>query len=315
MILFSETGEKLVNNRLNWSFGTFILTSDMWKQSEGWKETFKYGLFLTYYLVDRSTFLWNFCTGSYLKLNLVINAFFLYCKLLMYLKMSDIISLIKLGKSRCISLLLCFWHINCPILMVIYPNNYSNFRTIMEVIMKNKWLLCILLMLFLPFGLFAQVAPPLEEQKTEAQEAPENNKEVTTNSDTTTDGDAGKTIKGVINDEQGETIIGASVIIKGEDTGTTSDMDGRFTLEAPEGAILVISYIGYHTQEVKVRKRSLLRVVLKEDNQLLDEVVVVGTELSKRVTLRVLCPVYPTDNTKINQYNGLKIYSRVVLPV
>lgn len=169
--------------------------------------------------------------------------------------------------------------------MVIYPNNYSNFRTIMEVIMKNKWLLCILLMLFLPFGLFAQVAPPLEEQKTEAQEAPENNKEVTTNSDTTTDGDAGKTIKGVINDEQGETIIGASVIIKGEDTGTTSDMDGRFTLEAPEGAILLISYIGYHTQEVKVRKRSLLRVVLKEDNQLLDEVVVVGYGTVKKSDL------------------------------
>lgn len=169
--------------------------------------------------------------------------------------------------------------------MVIYPNNYSNFRTIMEVIMKNKWLLCIFLMQFLPFGLFAQVAPPLEEQKTEIQEAPENNNEVTINSDTTTDGDAGKTIKGVINDEQGETIIGASVIIKGEDTGTTSDMDGRFTLEAPEGAILVISYIGYHTQEVKVRKRSLLRVVLKEDNQLLDEVVVVGYGTVKKSDL------------------------------
>ena len=232
-----------------------------------------------------STFLWNFCTGSCLKLNLVINAFFLYCKLFMYLKISDIISFVKLDKSRCISLLLCFWHINCPILMVIYPNNYSNFRTIMEVIMKNKWLLCILLMLFLPFGLFAQVAPPLEKQKTETQEAPENNNEVTTNSDTNTDGDAGKTIKGVINDEQGETIIGASVIIKGEDTGTTSDMDGRFTLEAPEGAILVISYIGYHTQEVKVRKRSLLRVVLKEDNQLLDEVVVVGYGTVKKSDL------------------------------
>ena len=151
--------------------------------------------------------------------------------------------------------------------------------------MKNKWLLCILLMLFLPFGLFAQVAPPLEKQKTETQEASENNNEVTTNSDTNTDGDAGKTIKGVINDEQGETIIGASVIIKGEDTGTTSDMDGRFTLEAPEGAILVISYIGYHTQEVKVRKRSLLRVVLKEDNQLLDEVVVVGYGTVKKSDL------------------------------
>ena len=151
--------------------------------------------------------------------------------------------------------------------------------------MKNKWLLCIVLMLYLPFGLFAQVAPPLEKQKTETQEAPENNNEVTTNSDTNTDGDAGKTIKGVINDEQGETIIGASVIIKGEDTGTTSDMDGRFTLEAPEGAILVISYIGYHTQEVKVRKRSLLRVVLKEDNQLLDEVVVVGYGTVKKSDL------------------------------
>ena len=151
--------------------------------------------------------------------------------------------------------------------------------------MKNKWLLCILLMLFLPFGLFAQVAPPLEKQKTETQEAPENNNEVTTNSDTNTDGDAGKTIKGVINDEQGDTIIRASVIIKGEDTGTTSDMDGRFTLEAPEGAILVISYIGYHTQEVKVRKRSLLRVVLKEDNQLLDEVVVVGYGTVKKSDL------------------------------
>lgn len=125
----------------------------------------------------------------------------------------------------------------------------------------------------------------MKKQKTETQEAPENNNEVTTNSDTNTDGDAGKTIKGVINDEQGETIIGASVIIKGEDTGTTSDMDGRFTLEAPEGAILVISYIGYHTQEVKVRKRSLLRVVLKEDNQLLDEVVVVGYGTVKKSDL------------------------------
>nr|WP_271704091.1 TonB-dependent receptor [Bacteroides xylanisolvens] len=155
----------------------------------------------------------------------------------------------------------------------------------MKVIMKNKWLLCILLMLFLPFGLFAQVAPALEEQKTETQEAPGNNEETTTIGNAATEGDAGKTIKGVINDEQGETIIGASVIVKGEDTGTTSDMDGRFSLEAPEGAILVISYIGYHTQEVKVRKRSLLHIVLKEDNQLLDEVVVVGYGTVKKSDL------------------------------
>ncbi|WP_223225879.1 MULTISPECIES: SusC/RagA family TonB-linked outer membrane protein [Bacteroides] len=151
--------------------------------------------------------------------------------------------------------------------------------------MKNKWLLCILLMQFLPFGLFAQVAPALEEQKTETQEAPGNNEETTTTGNAATEGDAEKTIKGVINDEQGETIIGASVIVKGEDTGTTSDMDGRFSLEAPEGATLVISYIGYHTQEVKVRKRSLLHIVLKEDNQLLDEVVVVGYGTVKKSDL------------------------------
>lgn len=169
--------------------------------------------------------------------------------------------------------------------MVIYPNNYSNFRSIMKVIMKNKWLLCILLMQFLSFGLFAQVAPALEEQKTETQEAPGNNEETTTIGNAATEGDAEKTIKGVINDEQGETIIGASVIVKGEDTGTTSDMDGRFSLEAPEGATLVISYIGYHTQEVKVRKRSLLHIVLKEDNQLLDEVVVVGYGTVKKSDL------------------------------
>ncbi|TRX44555.1 TonB-dependent receptor [Bacteroides sp. HF-5092] len=155
----------------------------------------------------------------------------------------------------------------------------------MKVIMKNKWLLCILLMQFLPFGLFAQVAPALEEQKTETQEAPGNNEETTTTGNAATEGDAEKTIKGVINDEQGETIIGASVIVKGEDTGTTSDMDGRFSLEAPEGATLVISYIGYHTQEVKVRKRSLLHIVLKEDNQLLDEVVVVGYGTVKKSDL------------------------------
>lgn len=151
--------------------------------------------------------------------------------------------------------------------------------------MKNKWLLCILLMQFLPFGLFAQVAPALEEQKTETQEAPGNNEETTTIGNAATEGDAEKTIKGVINDEQGETIIGASVIVKGEDTGTTSDMDGRFSLEAPEGATLVISYIGYHTQEVKVRKRYLLHIVLKEDNQLLDEVVVVGYGTVKKSDL------------------------------
>lgn len=95
----------------------------------------------------------------------------------------------------------------------------------------------------------------------------------------------GRKITGTVKDDLGEAIVGCNVAVKGEKIGAITDMDGRFTLEAPEGAILVISYIGYHTQEVKVRKRSLLRVVLKEDNQLLDEVVVVGYGTVKKSDL------------------------------
>lgn len=140
----------------------------------------------------------------------------------------------------------------------------------MKGIRKDEWLLSILFMLLLPSHLFSQAASMPEEQPTEIQE---------------TQGDDDRKIKGIIYDEQGETIIGASVLIKGEETGTTSDMDGKFTLEAPLGATLVISYIGYHPQEIKVRKRTTLNIILKEDNQLLDEVVVVGYGTVKKSDL------------------------------
>ncbi|MFG6409961.1 MAG: SusC/RagA family TonB-linked outer membrane protein, partial [Bacteroides acidifaciens] len=140
----------------------------------------------------------------------------------------------------------------------------------MKVIRKDKWLLSILFMSLLPSHLFSQAASMPEEQPTEIQEA---------------QGDDDRKIKGIIYDEQGETIIGASILIKGEETGTTSDMDGKFTLEAPQEATLVISYIGYHPQEIKVRKKSTLNIILKEDNQLLDEVVVVGYGTVKKSDL------------------------------
>lgn len=140
----------------------------------------------------------------------------------------------------------------------------------MKVIRKSKWLLSVLFMFLLPSHLFSQAASMPEEQPTEIQEA---------------GGDDNRTIKGIIYDEQGETIIGASVLIKGEETGTTSDMDGKFSLEAPQGATLIISYIGYHPQEIKVRKRGTLNIILKEDNQLLEEVVVVGYGTVKKSDL------------------------------
>lgn len=94
-----------------------------------------------------------------------------------------------------------------------------------------------------------------------------------------------KTIKGTVTDEKGEPIIGANVIVKGTDEGTITDVDGNFTLQASEHAVLQITYIGYMVNEVAVKKQTQLNVVLREDAQALDEVVVVGYGTQKKVNL------------------------------
>ena len=82
-------------------------------------------------------------------------------------------------------------------------------------------------------------------------------------------------VKGTVVDVKGEPIIGASVVVKETPTlGTITDLDGKFTLDVPKSSVLVISYIGYTTQEVPAK--SIVKVVLKEDNEVLDEVVVIG---------------------------------------
>ena len=92
-------------------------------------------------------------------------------------------------------------------------------------------------------------------------------------------------IKGVVKDSYGETIIGASVIVKGTTTGTVTDMDGNFSLDVPVGTTLEVSYVGYLTQAVFVNS-NLLSIVLKENSTQLSEVVVTGFGLSqKKATL------------------------------
>lgn len=87
---------------------------------------------------------------------------------------------------------------------------------------------------------------------------------------------AQRTVSGVVSDESGEPIIGASVVVKDhESLGTITDLDGKFRFEVPSNSTLVISYIGYVTQEVPVTG-SNITVMLKEDSQILDEVVVIG---------------------------------------
>lgn len=83
-----------------------------------------------------------------------------------------------------------------------------------------------------------------------------------------------KTVKGVVHDANGEPIIGAGVHEKGTKNGTVTDMDGKFSLKAQPGSTLVISYIGFITQEVKAQDAVDIR--LQEDNKALDEVVIVG---------------------------------------
>lgn len=85
-----------------------------------------------------------------------------------------------------------------------------------------------------------------------------------------------RTVSGVITDASGETIIGATVLVKGTTQGTVSDIDGAFTLEVTDDAVVAISYIGYLPKEIPVAGRSTLSIVLHEDRQLLEEVVVVG---------------------------------------
>lgn len=83
-------------------------------------------------------------------------------------------------------------------------------------------------------------------------------------------------IKGKVIDQKGEAIIGATVMVEGTTNGTTTDMDGNFTLEAPVGATLQFSYIGYTPKAIKLGNQTTLSIVLNEDTKQLDEVIVVG---------------------------------------
>ena len=89
------------------------------------------------------------------------------------------------------------------------------------------------------------------------------------------------TITGKVIDVNSEPIIGANVTEKGTTNGTITDIDGNFSLNAPQGATLVISYIGYLTQEVKIASQTSLKIILKENAEALEEVVVVGVSMKR----------------------------------
>lgn len=94
-----------------------------------------------------------------------------------------------------------------------------------------------------------------------------------------------KQVKGTIVDATGMPVIGANVMVKGTTNGTITDMDGNFSLEADNNAILIVSYIGFANQEIKVGNQTNLSITMKEDAEALDEVVVVGYGTQKKVNL------------------------------
>lgn len=103
-------------------------------------------------------------------------------------------------------------------------------------------------------------------------------------------------ITGTVKDNNGEPVIGANVSVKGTTNGTITDVDGNFSLEnISDNDIIVISYIGYTSQEIKAGKQTSLKIILKEDTQAIDEVVVVGFGTQKKVNLTGSIGTVKTD--------------------
>jgi iron complex outermembrane receptor protein len=94
-----------------------------------------------------------------------------------------------------------------------------------------------------------------------------------------------RSVSGTVVDVIGEPIIGASIAVKGTTTGTVTDLDGNFQLTVTDPAVLVISYIGYAMQEVQVAGKNVINVTLREDAQLLSELVVIGYGTMKKSDL------------------------------
>lgn len=94
-------------------------------------------------------------------------------------------------------------------------------------------------------------------------------------------------LKGVVTGDDGYPVIGANVTVKGTTVGTITDFDGNYTIEAEKNATLVFSYIGYITQEIKLKGETVLNVLLKEDVQALGEVVVIGYGDTRKSDLSV----------------------------
>lgn len=119
--------------------------------------------------------------------------------------------------------------------------------------------------------------------------------------------ESAKGITGTVIDENGEPVIGANVMVVGTTTGVITDLDGKYTINAPAGSRLQISYIGYVTQTVKAGNRNTVKLV--EDNNALAEVVVVGYGSQRKSDLTG--GIASIDNKKLNMINSSNLMDRL----
>lgn len=125
-------------------------------------------------------------------------------------------------------------------------------------------------------------------------------------------------VSGTVVDASGEPVIGANVLVKGTANGVITDIDGNYTLSnVPANAVISISYIGYQPLELKAGSKELAKVVLKEDAEVLDEVVVVGygvqrkrdvtTSISSMKASELAVPVSSVDQAIVGKMTGVQV--------
>lgn len=124
------------------------------------------------------------------------------------------------------------------------------------------------------------------------------------------------TVSGTVSDANGEPLPGVTVSIQGTSTGTATDINGRYSIMAPEGATLIFSFIGFESQQVPIGDQSVINVTLSEDMAALDEVVVVGYGTQKKINLTaavasidgdeiIKAPTFNLSNSLVGRLPGL----------
>lgn len=132
-------------------------------------------------------------------------------------------------------------------------------------------------------------------------------------------------VTGSVVDEAEAPLVGVNIVLKGKDTGVITDMNGQFSIDAVPSDILVVSYIGYVSQEMKVNTNTQLKIMLSEDLQKLEEVVVVGYGTQKKVTMTGAVSAVNTDqivttknqfvsNTLAGKVPGLRVWEKTAEP-